>query len=199
MTSSWSVIGDFESSTTIAVISFEIDAIGTTACEFLSNSGSPEFWSTTYATLERSASASGVSCRPNAWPTVGRRGWNATLRTAPRWPPCTLFAASVTRFRDAFARGASAAATLADLSGVALADFFFADEAGATAFFLAAWVFAVAAKASAGVTDAVVASNATATDTAVPSVMLCNNLRGENDSAFIGVWTKRAGGFRKCS
>jgi hypothetical protein len=78
-----SVIGAFESSTTIAVISFEIDAIGTTACEFLSNSGSPVFWSTTYATLERSASASGVSCRPNAWPTVGRRGWNATLRTAP--------------------------------------------------------------------------------------------------------------------
>ncbi|WP_162487872.1 hypothetical protein [Burkholderia ubonensis] len=38
---------------------------------------------------------------------------------------------------------------------------------------------------------AVAASKATATDTAVPSAMLCNILRGENDSAFIGVWTKR--------
>jgi hypothetical protein len=37
----------FESSTTIAVMSFVIEAIGTTACEFLSKSGSSEFWSTT--------------------------------------------------------------------------------------------------------------------------------------------------------
>lgn len=131
MTSSWSVIGSFESSTTIAVISFEIDAIGTTACEFLSNSGSPVFWSTTYATLERSASASGVSCRPNAWPTLGGRGWNATLRTAARWP--CAFAASVTRLRDTLARGSSADATFADLTDLAAAaaGFFFADEAEA--------------------------------------------------------------------
>jgi hypothetical protein len=96
------------------------------------------------------------------------------------------------------ARGASADATFADLAEAAFTVFFFADEAEA-AFLAAWWVFAVAAAASAGATVAAVASNATATDTAVPSVMLCNNLRGENDSAFIGVWTKRAGGFRKCS
>lgn len=75
---------------------------------------------------------------------------------------------------------------------VADADFtdFFAGEA--VAFFLATWDdFAVAANASAGATVAVAASKATATDTAVPSVMLCNILRGENDSAFIRVWTKR--------
>jgi len=87
--------------------------------------------------------------------------------------------------------GASAA-TLADFAEAAFTVFFFAEEVEA-AFLAAWWVFAVAAKASAGATDAAVASKATATDTAVPSVMLCNNLRGENDSAFIGVWTKRAG------
>ena len=42
-----SVIGTPASSDTIAVISFEIDAIGNTACEFLSNSDSPVRSSTT--------------------------------------------------------------------------------------------------------------------------------------------------------
>lgn len=76
---SWLVIGDFELSMIIVVISFEIDVIGMIVCEFLLNSGLLEFWLMMYVMLECSVSVLGVLCRLNVWLIVGWCGWNVIL------------------------------------------------------------------------------------------------------------------------
>ena len=72
--------GCLASLTTKAVISLVIDAIGSTACEFLLNKISFVSWSSTSATLDLRSSGSLAACRPLIWPKDGRAGCALTAR-----------------------------------------------------------------------------------------------------------------------
>ena len=62
------------STVTSAVISFVIEAIGSTAWTFFSNSTSLVSWSTTSATWLFNCSGSPLCERPASWPSDGRSG-----------------------------------------------------------------------------------------------------------------------------